>query len=88
MFAPDLQLISIAAHARLLQPFETRLKNRDCLHVSRSALCCRPKEKIQTILASDLRFPEGPVWTSDGSVLLVEIERKHSPAFAPMGVSN
>jgi gluconolactonase len=28
------------------------------------------------IIASGLRFPEGPVWTSDGSVLLVEIERK------------
>lgn len=27
------------------------------------------------VLASGLRFPEGPVWLSDGSVALVEIER-------------
>ena len=28
-----------------------------------------------TVLASDLRFPEGPIWFSDGSVVLVEIAR-------------
>ncbi len=29
-----------------------------------------------TLLAAGLRFPEGPVWCSDGTVLLVEIERQ------------
>ena len=29
----------------------------------------------QTILATGLRFPEGPVFAADGSILLVEIER-------------
>ena len=28
-----------------------------------------------TVLASDLRFPEGPIWFSDDSVVLVEIAR-------------
>lgn len=37
------------------------------------------------ILASGLRFPEGPVWTSDGSVLLVEIERKTLTRVCPDG---
>jgi gluconolactonase len=37
------------------------------------------------IIASGLRFPEGPVWTSDGSVLLVEIERKTLTRVCPDG---
>jgi gluconolactonase len=28
-----------------------------------------------TVLASDLRFPEGPIWFEDGSIVLVEIAR-------------
>lgn len=28
------------------------------------------------VLATDLQFPEGPVWVGDGSILLVEIRRK------------
>ena len=37
------------------------------------------------IIASGLRFPEGPVWTSDGSLLLVEIERKTLTRVCPDG---
>lgn len=37
------------------------------------------------IIASGLRFPEGPVWISDGSVLLVEIERKTLTRVCPDG---
>lgn len=37
------------------------------------------------IIASGLRFPEGPVWTSDGSVLLVEIERRTLTRVRPDG---
>ena len=28
------------------------------------------------VFASDLQFPEGPVWVGDGSLLVVEIRRK------------
>src|SRR6516162_4235660 len=28
------------------------------------------------VLATGLRFPEGPVWMADGSIILVEIERQ------------
>jgi len=37
------------------------------------------------ILARGLRFPEGPVWVSDGSVLLVEIARGTIVRVAPDG---
>ncbi len=37
------------------------------------------------ILATGLRFPEGPVWLSDGSVALVEIERGTVSIVAPDG---
>ncbi len=36
-------------------------------------------------LAAGLRFPEGPVWMADGSVLLVEIERQTLTRVAPDG---
>ena len=29
-----------------------------------------------TVLAEGLRFPEGPIWCNDGSILLVEIESR------------
>jgi gluconolactonase len=37
------------------------------------------------VVASGLRFPEGPVWLSDGSVALVEIERGTISVVAPDG---
>lgn len=37
------------------------------------------------VLAEGLRFPEGPVWLKDGSVVLVEIERQTITAVAPDG---
>ncbi len=37
------------------------------------------------ILASGLRFPEGPVWMKDGSVALVEIERQTVTIVEPNG---
>ncbi len=37
------------------------------------------------ILATGLRFPEGPVWVADGSVLLVEIARGAIARVAPDG---
>ena len=36
-------------------------------------------------IASGLRFPEGPVWLADGSVLLVELERATLTRIAPDG---
>ena len=38
-----------------------------------------------TVVATGLRFPEGPVWCRDGSVLLVEIERQTLSRVAPDG---
>ena len=38
-----------------------------------------------TVLASGLRFPEGPVAMSDGSVVVVEIETGHIARVAPDG---
>jgi gluconolactonase len=37
------------------------------------------------VIAKGLRFPEGPVWMSDGSVALVEIERGTISIVAPDG---
>lgn len=37
------------------------------------------------VVATGLRFPEGPVWLSDGSVALVEIERGTISVVAPDG---
>jgi len=37
------------------------------------------------VIAKGLRFPEGPVWLSDGSVALVEIERRTLSIVAPDG---
>ena len=37
------------------------------------------------ILASDLGFPEGPVWMADGSVILGEISGKKVTRVAPDG---
>jgi gluconolactonase len=37
------------------------------------------------VIAKGLRFPEGPVWLSDGSVALVEIERRTVSIVAPDG---
>ncbi|MCW3475160.1 SMP-30/gluconolactonase/LRE family protein [Limobrevibacterium gyesilva] len=37
------------------------------------------------VIATGLRFPEGPVWLSDGSVALVEIERGTISIVAPDG---
>jgi len=37
------------------------------------------------VIAKGLRFPEGPVWLSDGSVALVEIERGTVSVVAPDG---
>ena len=37
------------------------------------------------ILATGLRFPEGPVWMRDGSVVLVEIAARHRHPRAPDG---
>jgi sugar lactone lactonase YvrE len=34
------------------------------------------------ILAEGLRFPEGPVWCADGSVMFVEIARDRRPGRA------
>lgn len=38
-----------------------------------------------TLLASNLQFPEGPVWLSDGSVLVVEIARGTLTRVSPEG---
>ena len=40
-----------------------------------------------TPLASELRFPEGPVWLSDGAVLVVEIARQALTRIAPDGTT-
>ena len=39
------------------------------------------------VLATGLRFPEGPVWLSDGSVALVEIERGTITVIDPKGAA-
>jgi gluconolactonase len=39
----------------------------------------------QRVIATGLRFPEGPVWLKDGSVALVEIERGTVSIVAPDG---
>jgi len=39
------------------------------------------------IITTGLRFPEGPVWLSDGSVALVEIERQTLSIVAPDGTT-
>ena len=41
----------------------------------------------QRVIATGLRFPEGPVWLSDGSVALVEIERGTLTIIAPDGTA-
>lgn len=38
-----------------------------------------------TTIVSDLRFPEGPVWLKDGTIALVEIERKTITLVRPDG---
>src|SRR5262245_43146745 len=38
-----------------------------------------------TLLADGLRFPEGPVWLKDGSIALVEIERRTVSRVSPDG---
>ena len=38
-----------------------------------------------TLIAEDLQFPEGPVAMADGSVILVEIQRKTLTRVAPDG---
>ncbi len=40
-----------------------------------------------TVVATGLRFPEGPVWLSDGSVALVEIARGTITVIAPDGTA-
>lgn len=40
-----------------------------------------------TVLATELRFPEGPVWLRDGSVLVVEIARQALTRIAPDGTT-
>jgi gluconolactonase len=40
---------------------------------------------MMRVMATGLRFPEGPVWLSDGSVALVEIERGTLSVVAPDG---
>ena len=37
------------------------------------------------ILATGLRFPEGPVWLKDGSIALVEIEARTVTIVTPDG---
>jgi gluconolactonase len=34
------------------------------------------EKRLMRVFASDLQFPEGPVWVGDGSVLVVEIRRR------------
>lgn len=40
-----------------------------------------------TLLAGDLRFPEGPVWLDDGAVVVVEIARQALTRIAPDGTT-
>ena len=40
------------------------------------------------VLATGLRFPEGPVWMPDGSIVLVEIENKRLTRIAPDGTKS
>ena len=48
------------------------------------AIPSRPLTDV-TLLASGLHFPEGPVWLSDGSVLVTEIERGTLTRVGPDG---